>query len=356
MDVIMSNNKIDINAWVEFKVGELFEMHHGSRLNKRDRVQGDVPFITAGFENQGIAEHIGNDVETYKRVIAVDMFGNCFYHAEPVAGDDNVYFFDGGDRSDASLLFVVAVMGERLHEIYSYGNQFRQGEADRLTVRLPVTPTGEPDWDYMDSYMSRILERETPYADHFAAIATGGDSHREVDTSSWGEFHLYDERLFTISMGNKFDRGKMFEVENGIAFVGRSALNNGVACDVQQVGVKPYPAGCLTLALGGSIGTCCLQERAFYTSQNVAVLEPVRHLTLSQSLFFTSVIHRVCTSGKYQAFSEEINKHLRRDLTVKLPVTPAGDPDWEYMDSYMSRVMERQRAVADHMAGMVLSD
>lgn len=39
----------------------------------------------------------------------------------------------------------------------------------------------------------------------------------------------------TISMGNKFDRSKMCEIDEGINFVGRSALTNGVACAVTSV-------------------------------------------------------------------------------------------------------------------------
>ncbi len=37
--------------------------------------------------------------------------------------------------------------------------------------------------------------------------------------------------------------------------------------------IKPFKAGLMTLALGGSLGSCFIQNKPFYTAQNVAILE-----------------------------------------------------------------------------------
>lgn len=56
-----------------------------------------------------------------------------------------------------------------------------------------------------------------------------------------------------------------------ISFVGRSNFNNGITQKVNEIqGLTPYDSGCLTLALGGYLGSCFIQEEPFYTSQNVA--------------------------------------------------------------------------------------
>lgn len=55
----------------------------------------------------------------------------------------------------------------------------------------------------------------------------------KIDTSNWGEFHLYD--IFEISMGNKFDKNKMKQLNPKINFVGRGSVNNGVVCEVDIV-------------------------------------------------------------------------------------------------------------------------
>lgn len=171
----------------------------------------------------------------------------------------------------------------------------------------------------------------------------------KIDTMEWGEFHLYD--IFSISMGNKFDRSKMCEVDEGINFVGRSALTNGVACAVTSVEdkkgntVQPYPAGDITIALGGSIGAAFVQDREFYTSQNVCVLhtdDP--SITERVKWFVAASITASC--GNYEAFTDELNRHIRTDFTIRLPVDKTGQPDWAYMESYMANL---ETKVADSL-------
>lgn len=164
-----------------------------------------------------------------------------------------------------------------------------------------------------------------------------------IDTSTWKEFHLYD--IFDIDMGNKMDRGKMYDGD--IAFVGRTANNNGINARVSNVvnhekygTVEPYKKSCITLALGGSIGSCFIQEEPFYTSQNVAVLIPKTEQSEYALRFITSVITYSVLYGKYEAFTEELNKHIKTDFVVSLPATADGKPDYAYMESYMKQIME----------------
>ena len=173
-----------------------------------------------------------------------------------------------------------------------------------------------------------------------------------IDTSTWKEFHLYD--IFDIDMGNKMDRGKMSD--GTIAFVGRTANNNGINARVGKVidhekygTVEPYEKGCITLALGGSIGSCFIQEEPFYTSQNVAILMPKTSHSDYALRFITSVITHSVLHGKYEAFTEELNKHIKTDFVVSLPATSDGQPDWDYMESYMKAVMEESEKSLENL-------
>lgn len=173
-----------------------------------------------------------------------------------------------------------------------------------------------------------------------------------IDTSNWKEFHLYD--IFDIDMGNKMDRGKMSD--GTIAFVGRTANNNGINARVGKVvdhekygTVEPYEKGCITLALGGSIGSCFIQEEPFYTSQNVAVLISKINQSDYALRFITSVITHSVLHGKYEAFTEELNKHIKTDFVISLPATSDGQPDWDYMESYMKAVMEESEKSLENL-------
>lgn len=159
-----------------------------------------------------------------------------------------------------------------------------------------------------------------------------------MDTSNWKEFFLKD--ICNISMGNKLDFVNMTCDDPIVNFVGRSADNNGVAGRVDLIsGIVPYKPGCLTVALGGSLGCTYLQTDYFYTSQNVSVLEFSEDVTEKAKLFMSAMIMNECKC-KYVAFGRELNVHIRTDFSVYLPTTINTDghpsPDWGWMENFIS--------------------
>lgn len=152
-----------------------------------------------------------------------------------------------------------------------------------------------------------------------------------MDTRTWKVLNI--NTIFDISYGNKLDMCQMKLSKDGIPFVTRTATNNGVGGVVEPIdGVLPYPAGSLSIALGGSIGSTFLQTKDFYTSQNVAVLQPKYDLSHKVLLFVAALIEKEC-SLRFIAFGRELNKHIKRDFTIKLPLTAEGIPDWLYIEN-----------------------
>lgn len=172
----------------------------------------------------------------------------------------------------------------------------------------------------------------------------------ELNVQDWKEFNI--ARLCYVDMGNKFDNDKMTYEQPSINFVSRTANNNGVSDIVDKIsGVTPYPANSVTVALGGSIGSCYLQTKPFYTGQNVSVLLFNDDVPNNAKLFITTMFMNEC-KYKYVAFGRELNVHIRNDFTLYLPIkhnkdnTPTIDenktysdegyiPDWQFMEDYI---------------------
>ena len=172
----------------------------------------------------------------------------------------------------------------------------------------------------------------------------------ELNVQDWKEFNI--ARLCYVDMGNKFDNDKMTYECPSINFVSRTANNNGVSDVVDEIsGVTPYPANSVTVALGGSIGSCYLQTKPFYTGQNVSVLLFNADVPNNAKLFITTMFMNEC-KYKYVAFGRELNVHIRNDFTLYLPIkynednTPVIDenktysdegyiPDWQFMEDYI---------------------
>lgn len=130
------------------------------------------------------------------------------------------------------------------------------------------------------------------------------------------------ERLFEVRYGTKFDLNKMSEAHEcdpeGIAFVSRTRENLGVSAYVRPYeNTPPFPSGLITVSLGGSyLLTAFVQERQFYTAQNVAVLTPKASMN-----FIAKVFYCLCLSKnrfRYSAFGREANRTLAK---IKVPAT-----------------------------------
>ena len=178
----------------------------------------------------------------------------------------------------------------------------------------------------------------------------------ELNVQEWKEFNI--ARLCHIDMGNKFDNDKMTHDFPTINFVSRSGNNNGVADIVDKIqGIEPYPANSISVALGGSIGSCFLQTKPFYTGQNVAVLLFNNDISNCAKLFITTMFMNEC-KYKYVAFGRELNVHIRNDFTIFLPIKfnldqmPFIDenktysdegyvPDWQFMEDYIKSLRHK---------------
>jgi len=132
--------------------------------------------------------------------------------------------------------------------------------------------------------------------------------------------------IFQVGYGHKLDLNKLKQASSrdGIAFVGRSRRNLGVTAYVEPVpGLSPYPAGYITVALGGaSVLYTFVQPRPFYTAQNVGVLQPPSDMSANEKLWYALCIRE--NAWRYHGFGREANRTFR-----SIPVPGRADaPDW----------------------------
>lgn len=138
------------------------------------------------------------------------------------------------------------------------------------------------------------------------------------------------ENVFEVEYGNKLDMNKQSPDPNGVCFVGRKGSDQGISGRVREIpGVRKYPAGALTVALGGSrLLATFVQQEPFYTAQNVAVLIPRDvKMSLSTRLFYAMAI--TANRYRYTAFGREANRTIRAiELPEQVPswVSNRADP------------------------------
>ena len=141
--------------------------------------------------------------------------------------------------------------------------------------------------------------------------------------------------IVDISYGNKYDLQDMTFDSPSVNFISRTSYNNGVSAKVDKIeGVEPYSGGCITVALGGSIGAAFYQGNPFYTAQNIAVVQFKEEVPCLAKLYLCQII-KFEVQNKFRAFGRELNRHIKTDFSVELPVNGAGNPDWVWMENFM---------------------
>ena len=355
---------LNLRSWKEFEMGKLFDIKKGKRLTSADQEDGNNNYIGAIDSNNGVANHIGQKPIHSANTISLSYngsVGEAFYQSEPYWATDDVNalysYYD--DFNKYIGLFMVAVIRQEKYK-FSYGRKWTLDNMNKTKINLPIQHNDDgtpfidvnkkysddgyvPDWKFMEYYMKSL---------HHKPLTTKNKSENvsQLDVVNWKYFYL--KNICDITMGNKMDWSAMTMENPEVNFVGRSADDNGVAGKVDLVdGVEPYKAGCITVALGGSLGSSYLQDEKFYTSQNVSVLEFEDDVSDAAKIFISCLIMNE-SKYKYFPFGSELNTHIRTDFGFTLPVQHNSDgtilidekhtyseegyvPDWQFMEDYI---------------------
>jgi hypothetical protein len=152
----------------KFYLKDIFgdEPIRGTRLTKANRISGDIPLVTAGEQNEGVAEYISNsENQTLSNMLTIDMFGNCFYRDYPYKSDDNILSFGLDDKSTEEMLYIASIINSICKKQYSYGKQYRKRSYLKTIILLPVIENSNPDheytvddidWQYMRDYITEL--------------------------------------------------------------------------------------------------------------------------------------------------------------------------------------------------------
>lgn len=147
-----------------FKLEELFDViKRGKRIKSYDRINGELPFITAGVEKMGFSDYIGNsEAEVFPaNSLTIDMFGNTFYRGYKFGADDHVtvLYRTDGKFSRAVLQYIQPNIKSAIAGKFSYSRNFYASDAPEVEIKLPVTLKGEIDYDLIENYIIVIQKK-----------------------------------------------------------------------------------------------------------------------------------------------------------------------------------------------------
>ena len=297
------------------KLSELFDVERGVRLTKAEQEPGNIPLVTAGEDNYGINGYISNGKsKLFKNAITVDMFCHAAYRDYEFYCDDNIIVLIPKEKMELNELLYYSLCICQNKFKFGYGRQLRLSRLDE--IKLPVEI---PDW---------IYEVEEPDLSKYKEPFNNSPIP-ELNTDNWQEFK-YTDIFDTIIIGKSIDLNKL--EEGDINYVGRTEENNGITAKVSKYNnQEPYEGNCITVPMVGNALKSTYQNSPFYVSQNILILRS-RNLNKYNAMFFNVIIRmdefRFC-------YGRTLSIDRFKQLIIKLPTTPEGEPDYKFMEDYI---------------------
>lgn len=330
-------------TWGAVQVDSFADVMSGKDIYASERVDGERPYVTAGTANNGIGYFVGNDNNSVdSHVISVNRngaVGEAFFHPyKALFGNDCRRLKVRESVADDAQQFMAVAIKEQ-KGAFSYSRKLGTGRLQRLSVMLPVTDSGEPDYAYMAEYVQQ--KRNAMLAKYRtcveARIAELGEVAEipALDEKEWKHFYIPD--LFS-----KIQRGKRLKnadhIPGKIPYVSSTANNNGVDDYVEiSHGARVFK-NCISLANSGSVGTAFYEPFSFVASDHITSLK-MENGSKFVYLFLVAVIEKQSSNFN---FNREINDLRIKKMQVMLPVNDSGKPDYAYMEQYAKNMMLRK--------------
>lgn len=165
---IINKNHIKINTenWAWFYIKNIFKLEPSKGIITEDLVEGrDIPYIAAKYANNGcemMCSREGNEQYISK--------GNCIVFICLGAGSAGYALYQGGDfigmsgkticgynthLNQYNGLFIATILCKERPK-YSFGRSWTGNRLKNTRIKLPITASGEPDWQFMEDYIKSL--------------------------------------------------------------------------------------------------------------------------------------------------------------------------------------------------------
>ena len=167
---------IDTSAWKEFRVGDLFDkldlkckkkdFNKAFDVSLKPSDEFNLPLVNAKHNNNGIM-YYGREKDWESAEMTIDIVGDGAASTGDVYAQPqrtgvlyNAYLIKPlwGCESEYVLQYMACVIEKCVKSHFGYENKCTWDKVKNERIYLPATSDGQPDWDYMESYMKAVME------------------------------------------------------------------------------------------------------------------------------------------------------------------------------------------------------
>lgn len=333
-------NKLSLNSveWKSFRLSDIFSTLRGKRHIEKDRLQGDLPYVSASSFNNGVTDFISNPLFTNKNKLVVTTFCDAYYMEGEFTASDEMVLLNHEKLNKYSGLFIAQAIKSNKNK-YAFGRKAFSKRLQEQMILLPIDEKGEPNWEFMENYIKQIMNRQKSqiisyYKSQLSDIAYGGGlQNSDIE---WRSFRL--GKLFNFKKGiNK----KILLDENiyGVPYIGAKYNNNGIVGFSSNNEYAFNGNSMIFIMTGeGSVGKALYKFENYIPSMNVYVGYN-QYLNRYIGQYLTTMINK--QSSKYN-YGYVRNLSRLKNEKILLPIDEKGEPNWKYMENYVKQKLHLQ--------------
>ena len=327
-----ADKAVNTENWKEFRLGDLFEIKRGLCSDASSLDNGnDIYYVGAKKDDNGVISEVAYDNFLISKGNCIACIcdgagsvGYATYQDKDFIGTVNLRLLYHEKLNTETALFIVPVLDcER--EKYSFGRKWGT-HLDDTIIKLPATPDGKPDWEYMEQFMKKRY-RGGGYKTNVKS------RHIPLEIHKWKEFRVGD--LFEpMIRGRTLSVEDKEEYQGNIPCINGSAENNGFLCYLDNdINLPLVTAPALSISRVGAGGFTFAQSENFYIADNAYGLHYKNSDTnIYHYLFVSTILNQEI---KKYSYGRTISSEKYPDTVIKLPVASDGTPDWKFMENYI---------------------
>lgn len=233
-------------------------------------------------------------------------------------------------------MFIVSCINKNSSK-YSYGNQFRQDNADKDKILLPVNFKGEPDYEFMEEYIKEREEKlKQRYREHVENRVKKLFNTINLK-KEWTAYKIED--VFNILSGKRLTQAEM--ISGDMPFVSAAAINNGItsfignnnsSLDKNVLGVN-YDGN-------GGMAISFFHPYSCLFSDSVKRFHLKNYTDNKYTLLFLK--QTILKQREKYVYGYKFNETRMKKQKIMLPTNSKGEPDYKYMEDYMKYLEQKK--------------
>lgn len=347
--------KIETSSWKDFKIYEIFytekigekiQVPTGAMIPKKNLKAGNIPRITVSNFNNGITGYYkkfdDKNYRLFENFISVSFLGTVFYQECKVSLDMKVHCLKpiNYKLNKYTASFLVSVIRKAIAN-FEFSDQLSSTVLPLLAIKLPKTQSGEPNWEYMESYMKDIMRESEKKLENLQDV---NSNNNKVESAKWKDFIF--GKIFQMQKQKEispvYAYNKNMQQEIKYPFYGQSSENNGIISyiSLEDRTLLNNKENNPIIMIHSNNHLSFYVNSPFYLKDGHGATSLFTNKNLNEyNVFFIISVLNKTMADKFD-YSLKATKEKLNSLKIKLPVDGEGEPDWEYMENYMKNIMQ----------------